>query len=400
MKIAILSDFHLGYERFKEDAFIQAQDALQSAAESADMLLIPGDIFDMRNPKPEVLAEAINLFRNISRRNWQAKAELSKGTAHTSVPIIAIPGTHERRARDAEDPVDLLHLAGLLIDVSDSTAIVSKGDERVAVTGIGGISEERFKDELAARNPKTIPGAFNVLLFHQSIYELLPFNSAFIHMDEFPKGFDLYVNGHIHNRLALDLHGTKLLIPGSTVLTQLKEAEQEAKGFYIFDTADRSYEFRQISCRRFTLQRVNIDGKEPKAIITEIRQCIQKEISVSSAMPVIRVVVDGKIKKGFRKSDINFSEIAKEYADKAIVEIANKGAQDGETVNVHTISEPNVSVRDLGLGIFLEKLKENGYSFKMNPTELFDLLSADGNKEKNVKKAIEVLLEESKSNKG
>ena len=44
MKIAILSDFHLGYERFKEDAYVQAREAMEKAAGLCDMLIIPGDI--------------------------------------------------------------------------------------------------------------------------------------------------------------------------------------------------------------------------------------------------------------------------------------------------------------------------------------------------------------------
>ncbi|MCL5413496.1 MAG: hypothetical protein M1569_03795 [Candidatus Marsarchaeota archaeon] len=63
MKIAILSDFHLGYERFREDAYRQAEEALTRAAGLADAMIIPGDIFDNRMPRPDVIAEAINLFR-------------------------------------------------------------------------------------------------------------------------------------------------------------------------------------------------------------------------------------------------------------------------------------------------------------------------------------------------
>src|SRR5271163_3084646 len=126
MKIAILSDFHLGYERFREDAYKQAKEALGKAAEMADVIVIPGDIFDNRTPKPDVIAEAINLFRDLSKRQWGAKVVdfVGEGKNYTGVPIIAIPGTHERRAQDAIDPVDLLGLTGLVVDISNATAIV------------------------------------------------------------------------------------------------------------------------------------------------------------------------------------------------------------------------------------------------------------------------------------
>ncbi|EQD59621.1 metallophosphoesterase, partial [mine drainage metagenome] len=73
-------------------------------------------------------------------------------------------------------------------------------------------------------------------MLHQSIYEILPFDESFMHYDDLPKGFDLYVCGHIHSRVKATVNGKLFLIPGSTVLTQLKEGEQERKGFILFDT--------------------------------------------------------------------------------------------------------------------------------------------------------------------
>ena len=66
MKLAILSDMHIGYERFAEDAYNQAEAAVKAAMSVADMLLIPGDVFDKRAPKPDVIAQGINIFREAS----------------------------------------------------------------------------------------------------------------------------------------------------------------------------------------------------------------------------------------------------------------------------------------------------------------------------------------------
>ena len=119
MKIAILSDFHLGYERFFDDAYKQAREALEHAAEIADMIIIPGDIFDYRKPEPEVMAQAVELFRDIQKKHFDAEIiEYTGNNIYTKKPIIAIPGTHERRAEGSVDSVDVLHLAGLLVEVS------------------------------------------------------------------------------------------------------------------------------------------------------------------------------------------------------------------------------------------------------------------------------------------
>ncbi|MDE1823714.1 MAG: DNA repair exonuclease [Candidatus Micrarchaeota archaeon] len=398
MRIAILSDFHLGYERFREDAFRQAKEALEDAASVSDAMLIPGDIFDSRNPKPDVLAEAINLFRELSERNWAAKASIVKGSeAYTNVPIIAIPGTHERRAQDVEDPVDLLHLAGLLIDVSDSTALIAKGDEKVSVCGLGGISEERFRKIVAERDPKPEPGAFNILMFHQSIYELLPFSKDFITFDEFPKGFDLYVNGHIHSRYEGRIHGSTLLIPGSTVLTQLKDNEQEAKGFYVYDTKTKQHSFNTISSRKLVVARIDIDGKKPTEAAEAIERSISGILAKEASKPIIRIVLEGRISDGFKKMDMQLHGIPKKFRDRATVEISDKG-MDGADIQLDAARKSNaadgISVKDLGMSVFMEKLQQKKYGLKTSPAELFEAFASEESKEKVVKKAIEKLLED------
>ena len=101
MKIAIVSDMHIGYERFSEDAIRQATEAMELANQMADAVIIPGDVFDKRAPKPEVIAQAINLFRDMAGKRWNARvAEFRSPStkSFTDVPVVAISGTHERTA--------------------------------------------------------------------------------------------------------------------------------------------------------------------------------------------------------------------------------------------------------------------------------------------------------------
>jgi DNA repair exonuclease SbcCD nuclease subunit len=398
MRIAITSDFHLGYERFREDAFKQAEEALEAAANEADAIIIPGDIFDMRIPRPDVLAEAINLFRNLSKKEWKAKvtAVMAASKAFTEVPVVAIPGTHERRAQGVENPVNLLGLAGLLVDVSDGYAVIEKGSEKVMVYGIGGVSEERFLETIKKLDPKPLPGHFSIFMFHQSAYELLPFSEDFIHLDQLPEGFDLYVNGHIHSRVEKKVHGKPFLIPGSTVLTQLKDGEQEEKGFFIFDTSTGTYSFHKIRSRRFVVAKLNADGKSADELGSEIRKAIDAAIGTKGGMPIVRVEMSGLMKKGARSIDLDFHGIIKEYQGRALVEIAKPGMEEIETSSdIEALRKglmENMSVKDYGLGIFVEKLKESKYGLGIGPSELFELLSDDASKDKVIKKALERLF--------
>ncbi len=398
MKIAILSDFHLGYERFREDAFRQAEEALKKAAEIADAIIIPGDIFDNRSPKPDVIAEAINLFRDLSVREWEAKVVGFEGDGknYCKAPIIAIPGTHERRAQDAADPIDILGLAGMVVDISNATAIVQKDGERVAVRGIGGIADDRFREIVEKERPAPVDGAFNIFMFHESLYELLPFSQGFMHIDELPLGFDLYVNGHIHNNVEMDVHGKKLLIPGSTVLTQLKTGEQGQKGFYVFDTRSEAYEFIRIGSRRFVVSKIDAGSAGNGRLAEEVCREIERAIGNGSDMPIVRIVIDGKLPKG-QNAEIDINDISRRYKDRAIIEVSKSGITE-EMVREGTASQAvqfdRMSVKDYGLGIFLEKVKQAGITTgDISPAELLEILGSEQNREKAVKKALDELIE-------
>ncbi len=397
MKIAILSDFHLGYERFREDAYAQAERALNKAADVADALLIPGDIFDMRAPKPDVIAESINLFRNLSARKWNAHVVdfIGEGKHFTKVPIVAIPGTHERRAQDAADPVDILGLAGLLVDVSNATAVISLGNEKIAIRGIGGIADERFSEVVKNENPVPIGDAFNIFMFHESLYEMLPFNEQFMRIDELPKGFDLYVCGHIHNSIAAEAHGKKLLIPGSTVLTQLKEGEQGKKGFWLFDTKTYSSEFISIDTREFIMKRLDLGSvTDQTSLVDSVKKLVDQAIERKDGVPIVRIVLEGKNMRGL-DIGLELNDIPRRYAGRAAVEISKLGAglSEGSAKQDSQVAFGNMSVKDYGMGVFLEKIRGAGVDIgNIGPAELLDTLGSEPNKEKAVKKALDRLI--------
>lgn len=398
MKIAIISDMHIGYERFAEDAFNQAKEALEKAGTMADIIIMPGDIFDKRSPKPEVIAQAINLFRELSKRKWEARVTSFNGRdtkTHTDIPVVAISGTHERTAFGKENPLSLLGLAGLLVDSSEATTIIEKGKEKVAIFGLGGLSEERVKETLLELDPKPVKGAFNVFMFHQSVYELLPFSNDFIHYSDLPKGFDLYVDGHIHSRVEATVHKKKFLIPGSTVLTQLKEGEQEEKGFILFDTESYSYEFVKINCRQLVFKSIHFDKAKPKELKEMCENEIDQILSKSKPRPIIKLRLQGTIDPGFTGTDMPIHSIIVKYSQKAIIEIDNSKLinpeMQSDIENLRENRIGNMPVKELGMTILASKLKEQKFDDKFNYAELFNILSDGSKKEKVLKDATEFL---------
>lgn len=398
VKIAIISDMHIGYERFAQDAFVQAKEALEKASSMADAIIMPGDIFDKRAPKPEVIAQAINIFRELSKKEWKAKVHSfdSKSIlAHTSIPVIAISGTHERTAMGKENPLSLLALAGLLVDTSESTTILEKNGEKVAVFGLGGLSEERVKEKLAELNPTPIKGMFNIFMFHQSTYELLPFSNDFIHNEDLPAGFDLYVNGHIHSRVEGTIHGKKFLIPGSTVLTQLKEGEQEEKGFIIFDTTTYNHEFVKINSRQLIFKNLHFENATPKEVKERCEGEIDQILSKSRPKPIIRLKLEGTIDGGFTTTDLPLRSVPLKYLQKALVEIDSakllNPEMQSQIENLRENKIDNMPVKELGMNIFGAKLKEQKFDETINYSELFNILSNSAKKEKVINEALEFL---------
>ncbi len=397
MRIAVVSDLHIGCERFAEDALSQAREALEKASAEADAILLPGDIFDKRFPKPEVIADAIGLFRPLSDRKWGAKVVSfrSSGTkVYTHLPIIAISGTHERTSEGKDNPLSLLSLAGLLIDTSEATTVIEKDGERVAVFGLGGLSEDHIKEKLQQLKPSPEEGAFNIFMFHQSLYEMLPFSDRFIRYQDLPEGFDLYLCGHIHSKAEAEIHGKKLLVPGSTVLTQLKEAEQERKGFIVFDTSTYSHTFEHINSRRFVVKKLSFESAAPEEVRAACERAIEATLREGGGMPLIRLDVDGMIKDGFTGADLDLRALSIKYAGKATVSVDSSGLTSPEMESsadaVRDGKFGDMSVKERGLGILSEKLREKKFE-GAHPQKLFEMLSDDASKDKVLNAVLDLL---------
>ncbi len=399
MKIAILSDFHLGYERFAQDASEQAVAALQLAAEKADALLLPGDLFDSRIPKPETLSQAFSLFRSLGGKKWGARVADFKArdgrSCTCALPIIAIHGTHEMRPKELANPISVLEAGGFVVNAQSATVIIEKGGEKVAIFGFGGVPEKRAKDALEALSPKPVPGAFNIFAFHQSLSDFISARTDLLSIEDLPQGFDLYVCGHMHRRTEAKVGGKPLLIPGSTVVTQLKEDEAEGKGFFVFDTATKSQEFFGITSRPFIFRELEFDSAAPEDVEKAARAALDQVLSQKFPKPpIIRLRLRGSLRKGFSASDASLARIQDDYAVRAFVSIDKSFASEelkDKIARIRSLREKSVSIRELGIELLREKLKAAGFA-GMDAAYLFDLFSSE--KKEAAAAALEELLKD------
>ena len=353
MRIAIFSDTHLGYARFEADSYAQAQRVVEDASTKADVILCAGDIFDIKVPKLETLKKAVDIF------------------GKAGVPVFAIHGNHERRARDMVNAVQLLAAGTGMRVLHGESAVFEKNGERIQIFGLGSVPEEyaqtaldrKLKDSYTPQD-----GAFKILMLHQSIKELVPAGGEELTL-EYLEGlpFDLIVNGHIHET-STRLAG-RFIIPGSTVITQLKKEEMAPKGYFLYDTGTRKCEFVGVRSRGFFYEELRFSEASDMDVREGMRTRIA-EIRKENPDAIIAIKIDGTLKKGLSTSDIKLDE----YPDVFMENRLNAESLGAKLERIRVARDANLSARDLALREL--RVKTAGKITLFDSAEIFDKLLA------------------------
>lgn len=379
MKISIFSDCHCGYaygtER-GEDAFLGLEEAIDKSLD-CDLILMAGDIFDTRIPRPEVFSRAARILSKSQSVQSKAKfVEINNKEKHEisplalrGIPIVAIHGTHERRSKHLVNPIQALEHAGLLIHLNCSTAVFEIDDKKVAVHGMSGVPDRYAGDILKEWNPKPVLGAINILMIHQSVdpYIYSPLEPPTISLDSLPKGFDLYILGHIHWSEIRDLKGGKLILAGSTTFTSLHKTEAiQQKYIYHFNGEVRKVPLD--SQRKVFWNELEYNQN----IKNEIENALNK-VPKLSPKPITVFKIKGTLPKD--SAPIDFSDIEKKYSDRTIIKIDRNLKTESlkdQVELIRMLKEQKLSPEEHGLRILEENLKQ--LNCGINAQEIFDLL--------------------------
>ncbi len=350
MKIAIIADTHVGYPRFYEDSFTQAEAAFRDADGKADVILFLGDLYDTRVPSLQILGRTISFFRSLK------------------TPIFAIHGNHERRSKGALNPVGLLERAGLISHLNFSSKIFEKNGEKIFLAGMGNVPDDLAPAALRKlMETIQIPeNCFSILMIHQSVSEFV-FGENLLSVSDLEKfGFNLILNGHIHVRKeALD---GRFLIPGSTVITQLTKEETNPRGYYLYDTKEKKHQFIQIPCRKFLFE--ELEFKEAK--LAEVQEKVGglfAESRKENPDAIIKIRLKGTLEKGLRTSDIILAEDGSLFIDNKL----NEHMIRNDLKAIREMREKKLSVREMSEARIRDKLK--GKITLFEPSELFEALS-------------------------
>ena len=394
MKIAILSDLHFGYawnSKLENDSFDNAKEALEKSRD-CDFILIIGDIFDSRIPNTEVWDRALEVLSipllsedkeiKLVKTIDKDVKEISQRTL-IGTPVVALHGTHERRGRDQVNAIQALEEAGFVIHLHCNGVVLEKDGERVAVQGMSGVPERYAKKIMDKWDPKPIKDCYNILMFHQSVepYVYSPLDPPTLNMSNLPKDFDLIINGHIHNHDKTQIDDTDFIIPGSTIVTQLKEEEAKVpRGFYKLELPEKEFEFIELEKnRKFLYREINLDKVPLKTKLeNELEKILEKNYTKK---PLIKFKLIGK-KKDLIDNDIK--QIEKKYRKKCILNFQKKLESEEMEKKLDFLKkmrEEKLSIEEMGMEILNENLKKLKFKQNFNPEDLFKLLS-DGQTER------------------
>ncbi|MCJ7450372.1 MAG: metallophosphoesterase [Candidatus Nanohaloarchaeota archaeon QJJ-9] len=372
MDIAVISDLHLGYgwnsER-QSDSFKNAKEAFEKA-EDADIVLMPGDIFDKKVPKQEVFSKAVELFKSFSRD--ASDVEVEKGGEKLDFrgkPIIAIHGTHERRSSDYVNPVELLEKLGFLAHLHNEKAVCIKGGEKLAVYGMSGVPERYAPKVLERFDPQPVEDAFNILMLHQSIENFVYTDDSqpSLKLEQLPTGYDYIIDGHIHwKNLKLEEGEKPLVFPGSTITTQRNKVESEkSKGFLWIDSLD-SLSFEKLDTPRSVYNiEIDVSGFSGREIRQEFKERMEEVINDEERKPLVRVKLEGET-----DAEVSVKELKDIFEDEAILSLSKNFSGEGFATG-SLVEDGSEAIEDIGSELLKDKL---GFG---KSKELFELLSED-----------------------
>lgn len=409
MRIAIASDFHIGFAKGsprEKEAFEQAKQAFELALkEKADLILLAGDLFNEATPSQEAWLQMFQLFSLLRKeKREQQSVSYVKGSERkkfyfNSIPVISIAGTHEFRSKDFKNALEVLQEAGCLVYLHAAKAELKLNGEKLVVHGMSGVPEKKALDALKMWNPKPEQDAVNILLLHQSIKEFLPFNDdmiASISLDNLPQGFDLVIGGHLHWSSQENLERKHFLVPGSTVVTQMKRLEAtKPKGIYIFDTKQKNFNFIPLpNQRKFLFEKLEFKD----TTIEKIREAVEKKLaeilSNAKGKPLIKLKLKGTVAKGLSSADINLRPIEEKFREKTLLFIDCDFDEPGFKQKLEQLRQKqlgNKSIAAMGFELLEKNLAETDFKEAFDVKRVFDLLA-----ESEIDKVVELLSEAKK----
>ncbi len=291
VRILLLADTHLGFDlpfrpriarrRRGPDFFANFERALQPALEGeVDFVVHGGDLLYRSRVPADLVAMAFDPLKRV---------------ADTGVPVLLVPGNHER----GRIPARLLAVHPLIhIFDEPGTFTAEANGVLVAFAGFpyfyGGV-RRHFRDLIAQSNLFARDADIRLLCMHQCFEGATvgPADYVFRHADDvvraadLPPGLAALLSGHIHRWQVLE-HGldgrtlpAPVFYPGSVERTSSAEIG-EPKGYLMLELAGDGpaggrvvcWEFRGLPTRPMVLKSLYAEGDGQNELLGKVRAAI------------------------------------------------------------------------------------------------------------------------------
>lgn len=367
-RFAHFGDCHLGAwrdQKLKEmnlTAFIQTLDGC--VREKVDFIIISGDLFDTTLPDLSIVQRAVEKIREVKDQG---------------ISIYLTYGSHDF-APNSISIVDILNSTGLFKKVVEAEVADEKirlrfvSDSRTGakIAGLSGRRlglEKKYFEMLDSESLENEAG-FKIFVFHNAIVELRTPTASYpegVPISSFPKGFNYYAGGHVHENLKHQIQDYGLVaFPGclfGATFTDLETtAKGEERGFFIVDFEDeiQNVKFVEVKVSDVFFEEVNANKKTAKQVAETLSR-IAAESDVKGKIALLKV--DGELLSG-KPSDINFNEIRQTLYDReaTVATINHYNLSTEEKMNLGQVS--GKSRQEIEAKVFSDMVS----SFKIDPT--------------------------------
>ena len=344
VKFAHLSDCHLGAWRNEilnqmgYDAFKQTINKILE--EKVDFVIISGDLFDISNPKVDIVDLVVIELKKLQDKN---------------IPVYGIMGSHDFSPSD-NSMIRPLISAGLFIDLSKGENMDNNKlklqffqdpKTNIKLTGLRArkrsLEIEDYK-RLIRDNLENEKGV-KIFVLHTMLSELKPIE--FKDMESAPKSllpqnFVYYAGGHLHKTVPEKLReedqtlvvneNNNIIYPGSLYPTNFRELEKYQYGGFCIVSGDIDIEsqisnlkikFIPIKPREILTLEIDCTNKT----VIESLEHIEQKISVINAEDkIVTVRIKGSLASG-KTYEIKTNEIREQLRNKGALEVLiNKNA--------------------------------------------------------------------------
>ncbi|MFX1575456.1 MAG: exonuclease SbcCD subunit D [Promethearchaeota archaeon] len=395
-KFAHISDIHLGAwrdERLNELGYKAFENAIKWIIdEGVDFVIISGDLYDVSNPKVEVVDLATQELKRLSDHE---------------IPVYGIMGSHDFSPSN-KSMIRPLITAGLFIDVSKGE-ITEDGklklnlfqDHKTKIKLVGLRARKRSleiedyknldRESLEAeKGPK-------IFILHTMLHELKP--KEFKDMESAPKSllpqnFDYYAGGHLHKTLPDKLkeggntihisEKNNIIYPGCVFPTDFRELERIKNGGFCLVSGEMKGEkldleviFKPIKVIDIKSIILDCNNKSVSAVLSKLKV----ESSNSDFQDkIVTIRLFGQLSSG-KTYNINTNEIIQDFKEKGAYEVLiNKNAlttAEYQAISVST-GESNEEIEAILIKQHANKTKIKDFPTDKIEKKIYQLLNTLG----------------------